>query len=304
MNKLNKIIRSSINYLFSYNYTFRYLLSKMYRSDEKFIKLLYKLRMNKELDLEDPQTFSEKLQWLKLYNREPIMTTMVDKVEAKKYVANIIGEEYIIPTIGVYNLVEEIDFDALPNQFVIKCTHDSGGLVICKDKSKLDIKKAKSKLSKALKTNFYYQNREWPYKDVNPRIIAEQLLEIGGGGDLPDYKFFCFNGEPKCCQVISGRSSTMTIDFFDEEWNHLQFHEPRQYPFSVNPILKPESYSQMWQLARKLSLGHPFLRVDFYEINGKIYFGELTFYPTSGMGGFDPEEWDYIFGNWIQLPKR
>jgi hypothetical protein len=228
----------------------------------------------------------------------------VDKYAAKEYVASIIGEVYIIPTLGVWDKVEEIDWDSPPKQFLLKCTHDSGGLVICKDKSKLDIKSAKKKLAKSLKCNYFYQNREWPYKNITPHIIAEQYMEDKSGCDLKDYKFFCFNGEPKCCQVIAGRRSVMSVDFFDNNWNHLPFHEPRVYPFSTVILSRPQSYELMWKLAQKLSTNHPFLRVDFYNINGRIYFGELTFFPTSGMGGFDPEGWDYTFGSWMKLPKH
>lgn len=279
-----------------------YKFSKFY-SDEKFLRKLYRLRMGKELDLGNPQTFSEKLQWLKLHNRKPEYSQMVDKVEAKKYVANIIGEEYIIPTLGVYNTPDEIDFDALPDQFVLKCTHDSGGLVVCKDKHNLDFVKTRERFKKWLKTNYYYQNREWPYKNVRPRIIAEQYMEDENDRELKDYKFFCFDGEPKLCQIIAGRQTAMTIDFYDKDWIHQDFHEPRKYPFAKEQHLPPKEYEKMWELASKLSQGHPFIRVDFYDINGEVFFGELTFFPTSGMGGFDPEVWDYIFGDWIKLPN-
>ncbi len=303
MNKIKKLFYYLLKDKRKLKLFILYKFSKCY-SDEKFLKKLFKLRMGKELNLDNPLTFSEKLQWLKLNNRQPIMCDMVDKVEAKKYVTSLIGEEYIIPTLGVYNSVDEIDFEALPKQFVLKCTHDSGGLVVCKDKSKLDSKSAKKKLAKSLKSNYYYQNREWPYLNVKPRIIAEQYMEDESGYELKDYKFFCFNGDPKCCQVIAGRSDVMSVDFFDENWNHLPFHEPRVYPFSPVIVSRPQYYEIMWELARKLSANQPFLRVDFYNINGQIYFGELTFFPTSGMGGFDPEEWDYTFGSWIELPNK
>lgn len=303
MNIIKKLFHSLLYDRNKIKLVLLYKFSRFY-SDEKFLKKLFKLRMGKELNLDNPQTFSEKLQWLKLYNRKPEYTMMVDKYAVKEYVASMIGGEYIIPTLGVYNSVDEIDFNSLPNQFVLKCTHDSGGLVICKDKSKLDIKSARKKLAKSLKNNYYYQNREWPYKNTTPRIIAEQYMEDESGYELKDYKFFCFDGEPKCCQVIAGRKDVMTVDFFDKDWNHLPFHEPRIYPYSRELVSRPQSYENMWKLAQKLSANQPFLRVDFYNINGQIYFGELTFFPTSGMGGFDPEEWDYTFGNWIKLPRR
>lgn len=304
MNKIKKLFY----YLFNDRSKIKLLilckLSRCY-SDEKFLKRLFKLRMGKELNLDNPQTFSEKLQWLKLNNRQPVMCDMVDKVEAKKYVANLIGEEYIIPTLGVYNSVDEIDFEALPNQFVLKCTHDSGGLVICKDKSKLDIAASKKKLAKSLKCNYYYQNREWPYKNLTPRIIAEQYMEDESGYELKDYKFFCFDGEVKALFIATDRgveNEETKFDFFDTDFNHLPF--TNGHPNALRKINKPAGFEEMKQLASKLSTGHPHLRVDFYDINGKIYFGELTFYHWSGTMPFEPEEWDYTFGSWIKLPKE
>lgn len=273
-------------------------------SDEKYLKIVYRISMSKKLQLDNPQTYSEKLQWLKLYDRKPEYTMMVDKYEVKEYVAGIIGEEHIIPTLGVWDKFEEIDFDTLPNRFVLKCTHDSGGLVICKDKSKLNKKKAQSILNGCLKNNYYWGNREWPYKNVKRRILAEQYIEPSPEtNDLPDFKFFCFNGEPKFCQVISGRNAEMSIDFFDKDWNHQPFHEPSNYPFANPTPTCPKHLDYMWEAARKLAVGKPFSRIDFYDVNDKVYFGEITFFPTSGMGGFDPEDWDYQFGSWINLPK-
>lgn len=270
--------------------------------DELFLRIAFLIRMGKILNLKNPRTFSEKLQWLKLFDHNPEYTQMVDKCEAKKYVSAIIGENYIIPTLGVWDNADEIEFEKLPNQFVIKCTHDSGGLILCKDKSTLNFDKAKKKLNKCLKNNYYWGNREWPYKNIRPRIIAEKYMSEGVDEDLKDYKFFCFNGDPKYCQVISDREKRMSIDFFDGMWNHLDFHEPRIFPFSEESIKCPANFDEMKRLAKVLSKDMPFIRVDFYEINGKVYFGELTFFPTSGMGGFKPEKWDYIFGSMIKLP--
>ncbi len=275
----------------------------LFLPDELYLRIKFRQMMGKKLNLKNPQTFSEKLQWLKLYNRRPEYTKMVDKYVVKEYVAKIIGEKYIIPTIGVWDRPEDIDFESLPNQFVLKCTHDSGGLVICRDKAKLDKKAAIIKLRKALKQNYYRKWREWPYKNVPRRIIAEKYIGLGPIiMDLPDYKFFCFNGEPKYCQVISGRNTTMCCDFFDKNWNHQPFHEPRLYPFSDYQLEKPSNYEEMWNLAKKLAKGKPFSRIDFYEVRGKIYFGEITFFPTTGMGGFDPEVFDQIFGKMLLLP--
>lgn len=304
MNKIKKLFHALLYDRNKIKIVLLYKFSRFY-SDEKFLRKLYGLRMGKELNLEHPQTFSEKLQWLKLNNRQPIMCDMVDKVEAKKYVANLIGEEYIIPTLGVYNSVDEIDFETLPNQFVLKCTHDSGGLVICKDKSKLDIVAAKKKLAQSLKRNYYYQNREWPYKNLTPRIIIEQYMEDESGYELKDYKFFCFDGEVKALFIASDRGAEneeTKFDFFDADFNHLPF--TNGHPNASREINKPAGFEEMKQLAAKLSVGYPHLRVDFYDINGKIYFGELTFYHWSGTMPFEPEEWDYTFGSWIKLPLK
>lgn len=272
--------------------------------DELYLKLLFRLRMGYKLDLDNPQTFCEKLQWLKLHNRKPEYTQMVDKYDAKRYVAGIIGEEYIIPTIGVWDRVEDIDFDKLPNQFVLKCTHDSGGIVICKDKSQLDIAAAKKRLRRGLKKNYYWQNREWPYKNITPRVICEQYMEDESGYELKDYKWFCFDGVPKALFVATDRGvkgEETKFDFYDAEFNHLPF--TNGHPNALKEIQKPAGFEQMKQLAAQLSQGQPHLRVDFYDINGKIYFGELTFYHWSGTMPFDPMEWDYTFGSWIDLKK-
>lgn len=270
--------------------------------DEKYLKRKYKACMGKELHLDSPQTYNEKLQWLKLHDRKPEYTMMVDKYAVKRYVADIIGEKYIIPTLGVWNHFEEIDFDKLPNQFVLKCTHDSGGIVICKDKNKLDLKSAKKKIEKCLKRNYYCSNREWPYKDVKPRIIAEEYMIDESGYELKDYKFFCFNGEPKMMFIATDRGSDTKFDFYDMEFNHLPF--TNGHPNANKQIKKPKNYSTMIALSAKLSFGIPHVRVDFYNINGKIYFGELTFFHWSGLVPFEPEEWDYKLGDWLELPRN
>lgn len=277
---------------------------KRYIPDKLFLKILFKRCMDKRLNLANPQTFNEKLQWLKLYDRRQEYTTMVDKYAVKKYIADIIGEKYIIPTLGVWNHFDEINFSKLPKQFVLKCTHDSGGLVICKDKNNLDMKAAKEKLESSLKRNYYWSGREWPYKNVKPRIIAEPYMEDTKVHELIDYKFMCFNGEVKCSFTCSERFSKdgLKVTFFDKDWNVMPFE--RHYPKSANPPTKPINYDKMLQFAEKLSKGIPFVRVDFYEINGKLYFGELTFYPGSGFEEFTPEEWDYKLGSWINLPKK
>ena len=273
--------------------------------DSTFLKLKYRYRMGKRLNLKKPTTFNEKLQWLKLYDRKPEYTTMVDKYEVKKYVANKIGTEYVIPTLGIWDKFEDIDFDSLPNKFVLKCTHDSGGLCICKDKSKFDIIKAKQKINKALKRNYYCLGREWPYKNVKPRIIAEQYMEDTKTSELRDYKFFTFNGEAKILFIATDRqkkNEETKFDFFDMEFNHLPF--TNGHPNAKILPQKPERFEEMRILAQKLSKDIPHLRVDFYEVDGKVYFGELTFYHWNGMVKFDPEEWDYKIGSWINLPSQ
>ena len=273
--------------------------------DEDYIKLIYKNVFNKELDLEEPKTFNEKLQWLKLYDRKNIYTTMVDKYEAKQYVSNIIGKEYIIPTYDVYEKFEDIDFEKLPNQFVLKTTHDSGGLVICRDKKTFNYKKAKTKLNKDLKKNYYLNGREWPYKNVHPRIIAEKYMQNKEEKELKDYKFYCFNGKPLFLYVSEGLENhkTARISFYDIDYNEVPFSRTDYQQFEEKPK-KPVNFEKMKELAEKLSKGHAFLRVDFYEINNKIYFGELTFTPNSGLMLFKPKEYDEILGNLIELPIK
>ncbi len=275
----------------------------LYRMDDlAYIKLQFKDAMGEELDIENPKTFNEKLQWLKLYDRKPEYTKMVDKYEAKKYVADLIGDEYIIPTIGIYDKFDDIDFDELPNQFVMKCTHDSGGLVICKDKTQLDIKKAKKKINKCLKRNFYYIGREWPYKNVKPRIIVEKYMVDESKKELIDYKFFCFNGEPKFLYVSEGLENhkTAKISFFDMNFNREKFKRSDYREFDQNPK-KPVNFEKMKELAKTLSSGHTFLRVDLYEINNQIYFSELTFSPCAGYLPFEPVKYDMVIGNMIIL---
>lgn len=281
---------------------FIYIFSK-WIPDRKFLELVFPLNTGYNLNLDNPQTYNEKLQWLKLYDRNPEYTKMVDKVEAKKYAASIIGENHIIPTLAVYDRVEDIDFDVLPSQFVLKCTHDSGGIVICKDKATLDKRAAIKKLSKGLRKNFYYINREWPYKNVRPRIIAEQFM-TDGDGELKDYKIFTFGGEPKFMFIASDRFSEeeeTKFDFFDMNFEHLPFING--HPNAKHVISKPRGFDEMKNLASKLSKGIPQVRVDFYDINGHIYFGEMTFFHWSGIVPFDPQEWDYKFGDYIKLPN-
>ena len=270
--------------------------------DEKYLKLMFRARMGKKLNLDAPQTFNEKLQWLKLYNRKPEYTRMVDKYEAKAYVAERIGAEHIIPTLGVWNSFDEIDFNKLPRQFVLKCTHDSGGLVICKDKEKLDVKAAREKIEKSLKTSYYEWGREWPYKDVKPRIIAEKYMQDTETEDLKDYKFFCFGGMAKCFKVDFDRFIEHHANYYDADGNILDFGESAYPPNLQKEIaLNKLVLKKMEEFAEELSQTSPFLRVDFYDVNGTIYFGEMTFYPASGFGKFTSDEWDLVLGKWIPI---
>ena len=278
-------------------YTLKFLPDKVY------IQIYYFLKFKRFCNLKNPQTYNEKLQWLKLNDRKDLYTTLVDKYEVKKYVADIIGKEYIIPTLGIYDNFDEIDFDKLPNQFVIKCTHDSEGIVICKDKSKLNIQEAKKKIEKCLKYNFYYIGREWPYKNVEPRIIIEEYMEDKENQELKDYKFFCFNGIAKAMFIASDRAKGETkFDYYDLNFKHLDLVQ--HYPNTTKQLKKPETFEKMIELSEKLSKDFPHIRIDFYEVNGKTYFGEMTFYHFSGFQPFVPEKWDKIFGDWLQLPKN
>ena len=275
-------------------------------SDKRFIELKFYACMGKKLDLDTPKTFNEKLQWLKLYNRNPEYTMMVDKYLVRNYIKKTIGEEYLIPLIGVWDDPDDIDFDALPDKFVLKCNHNSGkGMCICKDKSKMDVEKIRSGLRAGLAEDYFLCSREWPYKDVSRKIIAEQYMEDTKTAELRDYKFFCFDGEVKALFVATDRQKVgeeVKFDFFDAEYNWFPFRQG--HPNALIKPDKPECFEKMKELAAKLSVGVPHVRVDFYEVNGKIYFGELTFYHFCGIVPFEPEEWDLTFGQWIKLPPK
>ena len=272
--------------------------------DGLFIRLEFFRNFGRFPNLKDPKTYNEKLQWLKLYDRNPAYSPMVDKYEAKRYIAQRVGEQYIVPNLGVWNRFEEIDFDSLPSQFVLKTVHDCGGVVICQDKEKLDRKEAKRFLKQHQKRNYYLYQREWPYKNVKPRILAEEFMKDAATGELRDYKFFCFNGEPKALFIASERQAEgeTKFDFFDMEFNHMDVRNG--HPNADVPPAKPACFEEMKELAAKLSAGIPHLRVDFYEMNGKLYVGELTFFHWSGMVPFEPASWDDTFGSWLTLPEK
>lgn len=271
-------------------------------SDKAYLKMLYRIKIGKKLDLKEPKTFNEKLQWLKLYDRKPEYVKMVDKYEVRNYVKEKIGEEYLIPLLGVYNNFDDIKFDELPDQFVIKCTHDSGGLVICKNKNELDIKKARKKINKCLKRNYYYNGREWPYKNIKPRIIIEKYMIDAKTKVLNDYKFFIFNDKFIYSFICSDRTKLLKFTFFDKNGKFMNFTQD-DCPNDPKAV-KPKNYNEMIFLAERLAKGIPQVRVDFYEVNGKIYFGEMTFFDSSGFGKFEPEEWDLKIGKMLKLPKK
>ena len=275
-------------------------------SDKKYLKKAFEVRTGKKLNLNNPITFNEKLQWLKLYDRKVEYSKLVDKYEVKDVISEKIGQKYVIPMIGVWDKAEDIDFDLLPKKFVLKTTHNSKGLVICRDKEKLDFENIKKEFSKVLRKNYFYHLREWPYKNVKPRILAEELMENDcqeNDTNLNVYKFFCFGGKPKIIQTIQNdKTPDETIDYFDTNWNLLDLRQ--NFPNSENPLPMHQTLDEMLTLAGKLTEGYPFLRADFYEVNGRVYFSELTFYSDAGLASFDPEEWDYKLGELIQLPEK
>ncbi len=272
--------------------------------DSWFLRLKYRKVMGTRLDLKDPKTLNEKLQWLKLYDRNPLYTTMVDKVAAKEYVAAKIGWEHIIPTLGVWEHPSQIAWDALPERFVLKCNHNSGlGMQICKDKSALDVQEVSQALEEGLKQDYYRTNREWPYKNVPRKILAERFMD-NDGQELADYKVHCFNGVPQLILVCQDRFSAkgLTEDFFSAGWEHLPVRRPKHPNASVPPPC-PEQLEEMLAFAQQLAKDVPFLRVDFYIIAKTVYFSELTFFPASGFERFAPESWDAVFGRWLTLPE-
>lgn len=271
--------------------------------DESFLKLKYRARFLKKLDLTTPKTYNEKLQWLKLYDRKPEYTTMVDKYAMKEWVASRIGPGYTITNYGVWDTPEEIDFDSLPDKFVLKGTHDSGSFIICKDKSKFDSVSAIAKLNKSMLRDQFIFNREWPYKNVPHRVLAEEYIVDESGYELKDYKFFCFDGKPYMMFIASGRTKgETTFDYYDMDFNHLDITQ--SHPNAKHGYEKPEAFEKMKELASKLSAGIPQLRVDFYYVNGKILVGELTFFHYGGFVPFHPDKWDTILGELIELPYK
>jgi len=271
-------------------------------SDKQHTCLKYRYIMGKWLNLKNPQSFTEKLSWLKLYDHDPRYVSMVDKWDVMAYVRERIGERYCVPKYGIWNSFDDIDFDALPEQFALKCTHDSGGIVLCKDKANFDMQEAKRILNRSLKQNYYWYNREWPYKQIKPRILAEELLEEDSGEGITDYKFFCFDGKPKFMFIATGRNKGKTrFDFFDMDFNWIPVKQ--HYPNAENRPQKPEGFDEMKELAKKLSEDLKQVRVDFFQVGKKVYFGELTFTHFGGYERFEPAEYDYKFGRLLDIKK-
>ena len=270
--------------------------------DDKYLKKQFKFTLGRELDLENPQTLCEKIQWLKLYDRRPEYVNMVDKYEVKKLVADKIGSQYVVPLLGVWDKFDDIDFDTLPDQFILKCTHDSGGFVVCTDKAKFDKEAAKNKLEASLKQNYFTFYREWVYKHVKPRIIAEEYIPTLGKPDSVEYKLSCFNGVAKlitlCRGIAHSSYDVRTNDHYDRDF-HVYYKNS-----TSNPPAIPPQMDEIINISEKLSAGIPYVRVDSYIHNNKVYFGEITFYTWSGLMVFDPPEWDYTLGSWVELPKE
>ena len=293
------------NFLFNPEERFRYCSRLgLYDglSDEEYIKREWHVKMNTKLGLENVKTFNEKLQWLKLNDRRKIYTTMVDKYEVKKYIASIIGKKYIVPTIGVYDKFDDIDFAKLPNKFVIKCTHDSGGIIICRDKELFNTDIAKKRINKFLRRDYYKAHREWPYKNVKPRIIIEKYMEDKNNAEMRDYKFFCFNGKPELLYISEGLENheTARMSFYDMDMKLSECRRSDYAPLDYQPK-PPKNFKKMKDFSALLSKGIPHVRVDWYEINGKLYFGELTFTTCAGIVPFEDPAWDIKLGKLIDL---
>lgn len=266
--------------------------------DEAYLKLMYRGETGRKLNLDSPRRYTEKLQWMKLFDRDPRYTVMVDKAAAKDWAGSLIGTGHIIPTLGLWDHFSDIDFQALPEQFVLKCTHDSHSVLVCRDRNSMDLTAAEKKMEAALKREYFYEGRQWPYKNVPPRIIAEAYMENKETGDLRDYKFFTFGGEPRVMYIATGRGTGETYgDFFDMDFNHLDLRiDHKNAPVCPE---KPRCFEEMKEAARHLARGTLQVRVDFYEVDGRFYFGEMTFFHCSGFVTFTPDSWDETFGSWM-----
>lgn len=304
--QIQRILKTARRYLTDKNY--RFLLHAGYGlynhlPDKEYLSRMYKAKTGKELDLTNPKTFNEKLQWLKLYNRQPTYSIMADKYRMRQFVAEKVGEGYTVPLLGVWDSPKEIDFDALPNRFVLKCNHNSGlGMCICCDKAQLNKARTKRALKKGLVQDYYLTSREWPYKDIPRKIIAEEYLENNQEDVLVDYKFFCFNGIPKIMYISKDNAKAPETDYFDMQFNHLDLQT--KDPCAKIPPQKVEQFEEMKRIAKILAENTAHLRVDFYIVNERIYVGELTFFHNAGFSNIQPESWESILGSWITLPEK
>ena len=279
------------------------ILNKSYQwwPDSIWLKIIYQSRFHRKLNLKNPKSFNEKLNWLKLYDRKPLYTKLVDKYEVKQYVKERIGDQYVVPCYGVWDSFDKIDFSKLPDQFVLKCTHDSGGMSICKDKSLFDPKEARKKLEQTMDNNFFWWTREWAYKNVHPRILADKFLDDHTGDTLRDYKFWCFNGVPRFmyCTI---KAKDIYENFYDMDFNIVDINHG--FRRAKPEFEKPECFELMKSFATKLSKGIPFIRVDFFLVDGNVYFGEFTFYDWAGLRPFADYQQDLELGDMLLLPKR
>lgn len=302
MSKIIKFLKHPIKTLQGRS-TRHFILKNSYLDDELYLKKFFKKVFHYELNLENPKTYNEKLQWLKLYDRKPLYTQLVDKVLVRDYVKEKIGDDFLIPLIGIWERPEDIDFDALPTKFVLKCNHNSGlGMCICKNKNELNKQETIKGLQAGLNEDFYLRGREWPYKNVKRKIIGETYLEDKSGVELMDYKLFCFDGHFKVLLICSDRHTKLSNDWYDENLNHLPcVNGPKN---RKSPIIMSSKIHEMIKIAEILTAGIPQARVDFYDLNGKIYFGEITLFESSGLSPFKPKQYDLIFGSYINLPDR
>ena len=305
--RFTKTIKDNPRFIFLYFNKFHLL---DYLSDKSFHSLYYWMYTGKKLNTDNPKGFNEKLQWMMIYDHNPIYTKLSDKYRVREFVEERVGKEYLIPLLGVYDNADEIDFSKLPDQFVLKCNHNSGvGMCICRDKSKLDIAEVRHRLNEGLKVSGYDYAREWSYKNIEPKIVCEKLMideksKEKGIDNLIDYKIYCFDGEPKflyLCYTLEDK--TAYLDFYDFDFKGVPFYRTDHDHFPFEPE-KPECFDEMLEVAKKLSNGFPFVRVDLYSINNKVYFSEMTFTPGGALSPFKPEEWENKIGDWLILPQK
>lgn len=305
---MKKLLRRFFLNLKNPEYTINYIKSNGKfdnLTDRRYLELLFKKNTGYALNLEQPRTFNEKLQWLKLYNRNPLYSNLVDKYEVRKYVTEKIGSQYLNTIYGVYKNFEEINFKELPDQFVLKPTHTSGDYFICKNKNMINYKKLKSDVDRWMERNYFQLHREWPYKNAEPRIISEKLLIQENSEELRDYRLFCFNGEPKFIAVdfsITDKNKTRR-NLYDLNWDLMDatISYPRELEIEVE---QPEKLDELIEISRKLAKGIPHARIDFYIIKNQIIFGEITFFHQAGMGTIKPHSFDLQMGEWININSK